>query len=160
MQIVLCDKWESLAWKWHIWIKIVNTVVGFSPLKLHVGCCSSITVCWNCLDLIPQNREKWLIYPQDSSIWGAAVAQKVKRVAHFPAGRWFDLQLFQSACWTVLQQETEAQIAPNGCITGVWVCVVMCLMSRWTLCWSPLLLVYEYGQTLTCSVEHFDWSKD
>ena len=49
----------------------------------------------------------------------AAVAQEVERVVHQSEDRRFESRLLQSACRSVLGQDTEPQIAPEGCAIGV-----------------------------------------
>ena len=60
--------------------------------------------------------------------------QEAERVAHQFKGRWFDPWLFQSVCQSVLEQDTEPQIAPDAessvheCVCGLVnvACVVKC----------------------------------
>ncbi len=48
-----------------------------------------------------------------------AVAQYVERVVYQSEGWWFNSQLLQSTCRSVLEWDTEPQIAPDSCATGL-----------------------------------------
>ncbi len=50
--------------------------------------------------------------------FGKDISQ-VEQVVHQSEGRCFDLRLLWSTCRNVLGQDTEPQIAPDGCATGV-----------------------------------------
>ena len=47
-------------------------------------------------------------------LFEAVVAQEVEQVIYLLEGWWFDLLLLQAACWSVLEQDTEPRIAPDG----------------------------------------------
>ena len=50
-------------------------------------------------------------------VFGAAVAQEIERVVHYSEDWWFDPRLFRSACQSVPGQDTEPQIATEGCVS-------------------------------------------
>lgn len=58
----------------------------------------------------------------------AAVAQEVEWVVYLSDGWCFNLQLLRCTYQSVLGQDTEPQIAPNGCYIGVRMCVYEFLM--------------------------------
>ncbi len=92
---------------------------------------------------------------QSYSLLGAAVAQKAERVICQSEGGCFDPQLFLSASWSVLGQDSELQIGPDGCSIGVWMCVYEFLKSRlalWREATLPLVRdqVCEWVNTDLC----------
>ncbi len=59
----------------------------------------------------------------------------------------FDSRLFRSAFSSVLGQDTEPQIAPDGCPIGVWMC-----LSSWQAGWPPCCWCVN-GWMLTCVIK-------
>ena len=71
---------------------------------------------------------------QDFCNQRVAVAQGVEMVVHLSQGWWFDPQLL-AMCWSVLEQDTEPQIASDGQASAyhgccVCVCVGVCMCVK------------------------------
>lgn len=64
-------------------------------------------------------------------------AQEVELVVCLSEGQCFYLWLLQSARQSVLGQDTETQIAPDGSSSGICVSVYVSLMSEWYFVLTP-----------------------
>ncbi len=61
-----------------------------------------------------------------------AMALQVEEVVYHSECRWLDFQLLWPTCESVLGQDTEPLIAPDGCTNGVRMCAYEFLMSKLT----------------------------
>lgn len=57
----------------------------------------------------------------------AAIAQEVEQVVYYSEGCWFESQAPPAACPSILNQDTELQIATDAHLARIWnVCVCEC----------------------------------